>query len=171
MIETDAFREDLFFRINTFEIPLPALRDRKADIPALARHMLKRYNARRGGMEPTLTPEAIEALMAHDWPGNIRELANAIERASILSGGGEILPEHLPTQNYSRRSMTAAPASNAVAGPHFTVPEGSPTLRDVEMKYIQVVLEKYNGNKPAAAKELGIALKTLYNKINQLQQT
>jgi DNA-binding NtrC family response regulator len=171
MIETDAFREDLFFRINTFEITLPALRDRKPDIPALARHMLKRYNARRGGLEPTLTPEAIEALMAHDWPGNIRELANAIERSSILSGGGEILPEHLPTQNYSRRSMTAAPSSPAVAGPHFTIPEGNPTLRDVEMKYIQVVLEKYNGNKPAAAKELGIALKTLYNKINQLQQT
>jgi DNA-binding NtrC family response regulator len=171
MIETDAFREDLFFRINTFEITLPALRDRKADIPALARHMLKRYNHRRGGQEPTLTPEAIEALTAHDWPGNIRELANAIERASILSGGGEILPEHLPTQNYSRRSMTPSLASNAVAGPHFTVPEGNPTLRDVEMKYIQVVLEKYNGNKPAAAKELGIALKTLYNKINQLQQT
>ena len=171
MIETDAFREDLFFRINTFEITLPALRDRKADIPALARHMLKRYNARRGGLEPTLTPEAIEALTAHDWPGNIRELANAIERSSILSGGGEILPEHLPTQNYSRRSMSAASASPAVAGPHFTIPEGNPTLRDVEMKYIQVVLEKYNGNKPAAAKELGIALKTLYNKINQLQQT
>ena len=161
MIETDAFREDLFFRINTFEIHLAPLRDRKADIPALARHMLRRYNARRGGPEPTLTPEAIEALTAHDWPGNIRELANAIERASILSGGGEILPEHLPTQGYSRRSMaSASAAAPAVAGPHFTVPEGSPTLRDVEMKYIQVVLEKYNGNKPAAAKELGIALKT-----------
>ena len=172
MIETDAFREDLFFRINTFEITLPALRDRKADIPALARHMLKRYNGRRGGPEPTLTPDAIEALTAHDWPGNIRELANAIERASILSGGGEILPEHLPAQNYSRRAMSSAgTASTAVAGPHFTIPEGNPTLRDVEMKYIQVVLEKYNGNKPAAAKELGIALKTLYNKINQLQQT
>jgi DNA-binding NtrC family response regulator len=171
MIETDAFREDLFFRINTFEITLPALRDRKADIPALARHMLKRYNARRGGVEPTLTPEAIEGLTAHDWPGNIRELANAIERASILSGGGPILPEHLPTQNYSRRSMVPSTSTPAVTGPHFTVPEGNPTLRDVEMKYIQVVLEKYNGNKPAAAKELGIALKTLYNKINQLQQT
>ncbi len=172
MIETDLFREDLFFRINTFEIHLPPLRDRKPDIPALARHMLKRYNARKGGPEPTLTAEAIEALTAHEWPGNIRELANAIERASILSGGGEILPEHLPTQGYSRRSIAAqAAAASAVAGPHFTVPDGNPTLRDVEMKYIQVVLEKYNGNKPAAAKELGIALKTLYNKINQLQQT
>ena len=171
MIETDAFREDLYFRINTFEVTLPALRDRKPDIPALARHLIKRHQARRGGPEPTLTPEAVESLMAHDWPGNIRELANAIERASILSGSGAILPEHLPTQNYPRRQASPSTASSsAVAGPHFTVPEGNPTLRDVEMKYIQVVLEKYNGNKPAAAKELGIALKTLYNKINQLQQ-
>ncbi len=85
-------------------------------------------------MEPTLTPEALEALTAHDWPGNIRELANAIERASILSGGGEILPEHLPTQNYSRRSMVSSLPTSAVAGPHFSVPEGNPTLRDVEMK-------------------------------------
>ena len=171
MIETDLFREDLFFRINTFEIHLPPLRDRKPDIPALARHMLRRFSHRRGGLEPALTTEAIDALTAHDWaPADIRELANAIERASILSGGGEILAEHLPTQGYSRRHMAATAAPSAVPGPHFTVPEGNPTLRDVEMKYIQVVLEKYNGNKPAAAKELGIALKTLYNKINQLQQ-
>ena len=114
---------------------------------------------------------SLNALTRYAWPGNIRELANAIERASILSGGGEILAEHLPTQGYSRRSVTSASgAAPAVAGPHFTVPEGSPTLRDVEMKYIQVVLEKHNGNKPAASKELGISLKTLYNKINQLQQ-
>jgi transcriptional regulator with PAS, ATPase and Fis domain len=57
------------------------------------------------------------------------------------------------------------------AGPHFQIPDGNPTLRDIEMKYIQVILEKHNGNKPAASKELGISLKTLYNKINQLQQT
>src|SRR5262249_44118854 len=104
---------------------------------------------------------------------NIRELANAIERATILSGGGLILPEHLPTQPTTRRTSTSsvAPAATAVAGPHFQVPEGTPTLRDIEMKYIQVILEKHHGNKPAASKELGISLKTLYNKINQLQQS
>ena len=59
----------------------------------------------------------------------------------------------------------------ALSGPHFAIPDGSPTLRDIEMKYIQVILEKHSGNKPAASKELGISLKTLYNKINQLQQT
>ena len=169
MIAAEQFREDLFFRINTFEIHLPPLRERKADIPALARHMLTRFASRRGGPESTLTPEAIAVLLSHDWPGNIRELANAIERATILAGGGPIRPEHLPTQ-FPARSGAAAPAAPAVSGPHFQIPEGNPTLRDIEMKYIQVILEKHNGNKPAASKELGISLKTLYNKINQLQQ-
>ncbi len=69
--------------------------------------------------------------------------------------------------------MTSASlaAPSAVTGPHFVIPEGNPTLRDIEMKYIQVILEKHHGNKPAAPKELGISLKTLYNKINQLQQS
>ncbi|AGA27463.1 sigma-54-dependent transcriptional regulator [Singulisphaera acidiphila] len=172
MIEAEQFREDLFFRVNTFEIHLPPLRERKGDIPALARHMLMRYGSRRTDLDTALTPEAIAALQTHDWPGNIRELANAIERATILSGGGPIYPEHLPTQVPSRRSSSVMVSSpSAVAGPHFQIPEGSPTLRDIEMKYIQVILEKHNGNKPAASKELGISLKTLYNKINQLQQT
>ncbi|MBV8676252.1 MAG: sigma-54-dependent Fis family transcriptional regulator [Planctomycetaceae bacterium] len=169
MIAAEQFREDLFFRMNTFEIHLPPLRDRKADIPALARHMLRRFASRRGGQESTLTPEAIAVLQAHDWPGNIRELANAIERATILAADGPVYPEHLPTQFPARRG-TVAPAAPAVSGPHFQIPEGNPTLRDIEMKYIQVILEKHNGNKPAASKELGISLKTLYNKINQLQQ-
>lgn len=176
MIEGDLFREDLFFRLNTFEIHLPPLRERKADIPALANHMLARFGGRRGGPLSTLTDEAIATLTEHDWPGNIRELANAIERATILAGGGPIRAEHLPTQAPIRRSSTASTtaaqaAPSAIAGPHFTIPEGNPTLRDIEMKYIQVILEKHNGNKPAASKELGISLKTLYNKINQLQQS
>jgi DNA-binding NtrC family response regulator len=170
MIAADQFREDLFFRINTFEIHSPALRERKADIPLLAAHMIRRFAPKRGGVEPALTPEAIEALMAHDWPGNVRELANAMERATILCGGGPIRPEHLPPPGTSSRRLSAAAAS-ASNGPHFAIPEGNPTLRDIEMKYIQVVLEKHHGNKPAASKELGISLKTLYNKINQLQQS
>ena len=173
MISADLFREDLFFRMNTFEIQLPPLRDRKGDIPGLAAHLLRRFAPKRGGSESVLTKEAIEALQAHDWPGNIRELANAIERATILAGGGPILAEHLPTQPAIRRSAaqggSTGGSGNGVPGPHFSILDGNPTLRDIEMKYIQVVLERHSGNKPAASKELGISLKTLYNKINQLQ--
>src|SRR5262249_55989279 len=112
MIVADQFREDLFFRINTFEIHLPPLRERKADIPALARHRLDRFGGRRGTPESVLTPAALDTLMAHDWPGNIRELANAIERATILSGGGPIGPEHLPTQLPARRSAASVGAGS-----------------------------------------------------------
>jgi DNA-binding NtrC family response regulator len=168
MVANEEFREDLFFRLNTFEIYLPPLRERRADIAALAAHLLSRQASRRGMIESVIAPESIETLMAHDWPGNIRELANMIERATILAGNTPILPEHLPTQ-LPLRTKVHQSASQPVASPHFQVPEGTPTLRDVEMKYIQTILEKHNGNKPAASRELGISLKTLYNKINQLQ--
>jgi DNA-binding NtrC family response regulator len=170
MVSNEQFREDLFFRLNTFEIFLPPLRERRTDIAALAKHLLARHATRRGMMESAIAPESIELLMAHEWPGNIRELANMIERATILAGNGPILPEHLPTQLPARGKSHQSMPSLA-GGPHFQVPDGSPTLRDVEMKYIQVILEKHQGNKPAASRELGISLKTLYNKINQLQHT
>jgi DNA-binding NtrC family response regulator len=167
MVAAGQFREDLYFRLNTFEIELPALRARKADVPALARHMIARHAQRRGLTESALSPEAVELLMAHDWPGNVRELANMIERATILAGNGPILPEHLPSGAWQRTRTSTQQSSTSA--PHFQVPDGNPTLRDVEMKYIQAILEKHNGNKPAASRELGISLKTLYNKINQLQ--
>jgi DNA-binding NtrC family response regulator len=169
MVANEQFREDLFFRLNTFEILLPPLRERRYDIPELARHMISRYAARRGLTETSISPEAVEILTAHNWPGNIRELANAVERALILAGNGAIRPEHLPTQ-LPAKSRAQPGVGQAASGPHFTIPDGNPTLRDIEMSYIQVVLEKHGGNKPAASKELGISLKTLYNKINQLQQ-
>jgi DNA-binding NtrC family response regulator len=171
MIAAEQFREDLFFRLNTFEIHLPPLRERREDIAALAAHLLRRFAPKRGA--DALTREFLQALEAHEWPGNVRELANAIERAAILAGPGPLRPEHLPSQLAGRRGgpapAVAAPGATLL-GPHFPVPDGAPTLRDIEMKYIQIVLEKHNGNKPAASRELGISLKTLYNKINQLQQ-
>jgi DNA-binding NtrC family response regulator len=170
MVANELFREDLFFRINTFEIYLPPLRERKHDIAALANHLLARHASRRGLTESAITPEAIEVLAGHDWPGNIRELANMIERATILAGNSPILPEHLPTQ-LPIRSKSHQASGSSLGGPHFQIPEGNPTLRDIEMKYIQTILEKHNGNKPAASRELGISLKTLYNKINQLQHS
>jgi DNA-binding NtrC family response regulator len=171
MIAEGSFREDLYFRINTFEIRLPPLRERKEDIAKLVEHLLARFGSRRAAGPAVISRPALEALVAQDWPGNVRELANVIERATILAGSSPIGPEHLPSPAPTRRgglSIGATGAGSAVPAPHFGMYEGS--LRDVEMRYIQLVLEKHNGNKPAASRELGISLKTLYNKINQLQQ-
>ena len=158
MVADETFREDLFFRINTFEIQLPPLRERREDIPRLAVHLLGRFGQRRPA-DDWLTPEALKVLKDHDWPGNVRELANALERAVILSGGGPILPEHMPHH-----------LGKTLHRPVLSVSGGVKTLRELELEYIQTVLEKHVGNKPAAARELGISLKTLYNKLNQLEE-
>ena len=168
MIKEDQFREDLFFRINTFEIRLPPLRERRQDIPELARHLLAR-KARRplDQVAGLLTAEAVDLLLEHPWPGNVRELANVMEHAYIIAGGGRITPEHLPL--HIRGGGGAAPAVGLAPG---TAPAAVParTLREIEMEHVLRVLEKHGGSKTLAAAELGISLKTMYNKLNKLQE-
>ena len=101
MVAAGEFREDLWFRINTFEIPLPPLRERIEDIPLLARHLAARFGAPRGRDDEVFTPEALDVLMAHTWPGNVRELANVIEHAMILCDALPIRPEHLPQRFFA----------------------------------------------------------------------
>jgi DNA-binding NtrC family response regulator len=167
MIKDDLFREDLYFRINTFEIRLPALRERRSDIPSLARHLLARAARRPGDqVADLLSPEAVDVLLEHEWPGNVRELANVMEHAYIIANGQRILPEHLP---HHIRSTISPPTLSLTPGPAsaHSIPSAR-TLREIEMEHVLRVLEKHGGNKPAAAAELGISLKTLYNKLNQL---
>jgi two-component system NtrC family response regulator len=158
MVAESEFREDLVYRINTFEIYLPPLRERIDDIPELAAHLLGRVRT-KGGVGPALTLDALEALKSHVWPGNVRELANAIEHATILCDSGPISSEHLPAQLH-RRQLTAAAA----------VRPGPVSLRDLEMQAIYQALERHGGSKPKAADELGISLKTLYNKLNSVNE-
>src|SRR5438128_912689 len=169
LIKCEEFREDLYFRINTFEIRLPSLRERRQDIPDLARHLLGR--AARRPIEQVadlLSPEAIDVLLEHDWPGNVREMANVMEHAYILANGEQITPEHMP--NHIQPGLDRAATLSLPAAPAGTGAAGTRTLREIEMEHVLRVLEKHNGNKPAAAAELGISLKTLYNKLNQLQE-
>jgi DNA-binding NtrC family response regulator len=170
MIQNDEFREDLYFRVNTFEIRLPALRERRQDIPDLARHLLGRA-ARRpvDQVAALLTPEAVDTLLEYEWPGNVRELANVMEHAFILAGGGPITSEHLPHHLVGGRepSTLPLPRPQVAAGTAAVTPK---TLKEIEMDHIFKVLEKHKGNKPAAATELGIVLKTLYNKLNQWEE-
>lgn len=163
MVAEGSFREDLYFRINTFEIPLPPLRERKDDIPELARTLVGRYLKRRDVPESMLSPQTISVLKQYDWPGNVRELANALERATIMSDGTTIRPEDLPSHLLRNVNMAEV---QAVIPQTLPVSNAPKTLREIEMDMIYKVLDKYQGDKPKAAAELGIALKTLYNKLN-----
>jgi DNA-binding NtrC family response regulator len=162
LVEQGAFREDLFFRVNTFEVHLPPLRERREDIPDLARTLIARHLRRPQIPEGMLTPEVVAALQQHDWTGNVRELANALEHAVILSDGETITVEDLPS------SITRKPRRLRLLGDQ-TESERPKTLREIEMEVILQTLERNAGDKPRTALELGIALKTLYNKLNQNQ--
>jgi len=157
MVAEGEFREDLWFRINTFEIALPPLAERPGDIPLLARHLARRFQRGPAPGEEIFTPEALAQLESHDWPGNVRELANVIEHAMILRDEGPIDTGHLPNRFTSRRPGPAT----------VKMPAGR-SLRQLEMQAIHDALNRHGGNKPAAAEELGISLKTLYNKLNQV---
>lgn len=163
MVDNGDFREDLYFRVNTFEIHLPPLRERKEDIPVLSKFLLARHLKRPTIPENILTPAAIELLLEHTWSGNVRELANSLEHALILAGDNPITPDDLPA------SLTRG--GNRAAQGTYTFKKDSTvrSLREIEMEVIHFVLDKHNGDKPKTANELGIALKTLYNKLNSYQ--
>lgn len=157
MVVDGDFREDLMFRINTFEINLPPLRDRLGDLPELATHLAKRFGSTAAADERSLvSQDFLERLASHSWPGNVRELANVIEHASILSESLPLTPLDLPSNFEARSAQT--PQLSAI---------GPMSLREMEMQAIEQSLSRHGGNKPKAAEELGISLKTLYNKLNQ----
>lgn len=162
MVEHGDFREDLFFRVNTFEINLPPLRERREDIPELAATLIARHLKRPAVPEGMLGPDVIELLKQHEWSGNVRELANALEHAVIMSDGKTITPDDLPG-SVTRRQVRLKSAADTSLG------NRQKTLREIEMDVIHQVLSRNGGDKPKTATELGIALKTLYNKLNQEQ--
>lgn len=168
MVDEGTFREDLYFRVNTFEIRLPTLRDRTDDVRVLAQHLIERHCSRHGGPAVTLAKDAIEALKSHSWKGNVRELANTIEYALALCDGQKIIASDLPDTIGVKASPSAPVSSSGSSGVLWNVSD-SKTLREIEMDLIYRVLDKHHGDKPRAAAELGIALKTLYNKLNQYE--
>jgi len=175
MAKAGEFREDLLFRINTFEITVPPLRERKDDIPDLVDHFVRRGRPQTPPRAQTIDDEALGLVLAHDWPGNIRELANVIEHALVLCDDLPVTPDHLPgrfrqlvpVSPVKRRIDAAAVDRPPAATPSADRPK---TLREMELEAILEGLERNGGNKPKTAEELGVSLKTLYNKLHQLQQ-
>ncbi len=156
MVAAEEFRQDLMFRINTFEIYLPPLRERVVDIPSLAKQLLQRFQPGMLPDDELFTQNSLDTLQAYDWPGNVRELANVIEHATILCNQPPIDILHLPERFGSGQTV-------AIPG-NF----GPLTLREIEMHAIYEALDRHEGNKTKAAEQLGISLKTLYNKLNQV---
>ncbi|HWW87350.1 MAG TPA: sigma 54-interacting transcriptional regulator [Vicinamibacterales bacterium] len=149
-VERGTFREDLYYRLQVFEIRIPPLRDRKGDVPALAAAFLEDIGRSFGRPPAGLTQEAKNALLAHDWPGNVRELRNALERAVILSDGGLITKQHLSLHT-ERLAVTGETTD----------------LNSVERQTIEQVMREMRGNKSKAAKRLGLTRTQLYGRLRK----
>jgi transcriptional regulator with GAF, ATPase, and Fis domain len=161
-VEAGRFREDLFYRLNVFAIHMPALRERAGDILLLADHFVRALGAKMGKGEPGLSRDARDALLAHPWPGNIRELQNALERALILSDGELVTAGQLGL--VPRRPPDAAPAA---AAPAPAAAEGVRSLAEWERHMVQEALRRADGNKSLAARTLGLTRSQLYTRLKR----
>ncbi len=158
------FREDLFYRLETFHLRLPPLRERGDDLELLAARFLARFELELDRRVDGFSPAALHALKRYPFPGNVRELQNAVERAVTFCNGDEIRPEHLPARIRRRTPETTGGAER----PPWTG-EGAelPSLAEVEDRYIRHVLDRLGGNKRRAAEVLGISRRTLYRKLER----
>lgn len=156
-VQEGRLRQDLYFRLKTFEVEIPPLRERREDLPKLIDTFLRQFARQLGRPVPTLEAEVLELLRAYPWPGNVRELQNAIEHALVLCDGPALLARHLPREIQSpdlARPTIAAPAAPA-------------SFADAEREALLEALRRAKGNKAAAARQLGIHRATIYAKIRQ----
>ena len=149
-VRDQAFREDLYYRLNVISFSMPPLRNRKADIPLLSHHFLKRFTRETNASMDGISRRAMDVMMRYDWPGNVRELENAVERAVVVGKGKEMMPEDLPMF----RSRYISSATNR-------------SLKEVERAHIKQILETHDWNISKAAVILGIDRSTLYTKIRR----
>jgi len=157
-LESGQLRDDLYYRLNVFQIELPSLRERRDDIPLLARYFLERYCRRQGKQITGFSREAQLYLLQHDYPGNVRELENAVERAVTLVEGDLITEKELPPDMIQRRMLRPAREGLAGYSPDWT-------LRELEKEHIKAVLQKYSGNLSRTASSLGVSRSTLWRKM------
>jgi DNA-binding NtrC family response regulator len=148
-VKAGTFREDLYYRLNVFSIPLPPLRARRGDIAKLAHYFLEKYSKAMGKQRSGFSADAMHALKAHDWPGNVRELENAIERAMVVSNGPTIEKQHLPLQTLMQSATNGK------------------RLEDIERKHIEHILHETGWNISRSATILDIDRVTLYHKIEK----
>jgi DNA-binding NtrC family response regulator len=157
-------REDLYYRLNVFQISLPPLRQRMSDLPVLCDTLITHLNRKHSCNITHVTPDVMEAFKKHSWPGNVRELRNVLERAVIMAGEGAIQTAHLPYD--FGISVGSRPPAEAFEPDTVRLPVGT-TVGDAEKALIQLTLQHTKNNKTRAAEILGISLKTLFNKLKE----
>jgi len=157
-VKTGALRQDLYFRLNVVTLSIPPLSQRKADIPLLIPYFLQKFSAHMKKDVTGISREALDVLMQHDFPGNVRELQNIVERGTAISNSGTIEREHLPDD----LRAAATPAFQKKNG-------GMATLEAQEKEYIRWVLNEVGGNQTAAAQTLGINRSSLWRKLKAYQ--
>jgi|TARA_A100001037_G_scaffold8600_1_gene8402 DNA-binding NtrC family response regulator len=155
-VEAGNFREDLYYRLNVIEMGLPPLRERKEDIPALVQNFVAKYNEENGKRITGVADETLDALLAYDWPGNIRELENYTERAVVVARGEALAPDDYPQR------LTSGPQGRDDGGIHVGM-----TVHEMERRLIMKTLESCQGNRTEAAGMLGISTRTLRNKLHE----
>jgi two-component system response regulator HydG len=172
MVETGRFRKDLYFRLNVVNLHIPPLRERKSDIPMLAANVLDRMR-RDNGLTYSFADEALSLLMEYDWPGNIRELENAIERACALSSGPVLHLDDFPIQlqnhrGHGNRQFGDTHASASAHGTDADQPNASVlSIAELEKQAILNTIRELKGDKLMAARLLGIGKTTLYRKLKE----
>ena len=157
------FREDFYFRLKVITLRMPALRERRGDVPALAEHFRAMYGARHGRDVRAFTPAAMALLASYDWPGNVRELENTVEAAVVLTENARIDADVLPEELGGAQRVQDLPEDDVIR-----IRAGTP-LPEVEKAIILDALARTRGNKTAAARILGIGLRTLYRKLEQYE--
>ena len=168
LVEKGEFREDLYYRLNVVNLRMPPLRERREDIPLLARSFISRFNRQLNREPPVqgLSPEAEALMAAYAWPGNVRELENAMERAVLLADGPLLLPTNLPERLWEAPAAASSPASTSVqqAGSDLSLKRA---MRELEESYIRAALRRTRGNRTRAAEVLDISHRALLYKIKE----
>jgi transcriptional regulator with GAF, ATPase, and Fis domain len=177
MVADGRFREDLYYRLNVIRLRVPPLRERRSEIPAIVNYYVNHYSAKFGRLDITFTPQTVDLLMVFDWPGNVRQLTNEVQRIVARAEDGAVInPDNLspelrrtasPANTQTQLSQTHGLAASAAAG---AISQGltlADAMAELERRMIAEALRKHNGNISRAARELGLTRRGLYLKLGR----
>ena len=179
MVSEGRFREDLYYRLNVIRLRVPPLRERRSEIPTIVNYYINHYSAKFGRRDIRITPQTVDLLMVSDWPGNVRQLTNEIQRIVARAEDGTLItPEHLsPDLRRTSPARLDAPSSSlsahaGPAGPEEAARQGltlAAALAEVEQKMLADAMRRHGGNISRAARELGLTRRGLYLKLDRYQ--